>query len=554
MTIISHPQLLKKIGLNKPISILDLRSSIQKAKCERSLVEFIKCAWDIVEPGQPYVHNWHVNLICEHLEAISRGFIKDDDTVYNRLLINVPPGFTKSLLVAVFWPSWEWGPFNKPHMRYICASHSQDLSIRDGIRMRRLIQSDWYQSYWGDRVVMTGDQNQKTKFENTASGFRQSIAAGSITGVRGDRIIIDDPLSVDGASSDAIRESTKTWFLEAVPTRMNNMKKSAIVVIMQRLHEEDTSGIILNQDLGYDAIILPMRYESIRNYETQLGLKDPRTEEGELLFPERFPEDVVDRLERTMGPFAASGQLQQLPSPRGGGILKREWWQLWDRPVYPPLTFVCASLDTAYTEDSENDYSALTVWGVFTDDAPAELTGARLEGGNLYDYAMSGVARQYVEQYPKVIMTMAWARRLELHDLVTQVAATCKSMKVDRLLIEGKASGISVAQEIRRLYSREDWGVEIINPGKLDKVSRAYAIQHLFAEKLIYSPDKEWAESVMSQCEHFPKGKHDDLVDTVSQALTYLRKSGMLARPSEYQAEMIDSMKQNSNLKPLYDV
>ena len=136
--------------------------------------------------------------------------------------------------------------------RFLCASHSQSLAIRDSTKMRRLIQSEWYQSRWGDLVTLTGDQNAKTKFETTSMGFREAVAAGSITGSRGDIVIIDDPHSVEGAASDAMRASTIEWFLEAVPTRLNNPKKSAIVVIMQRLHEEDVSGVILNKSLGYD--------------------------------------------------------------------------------------------------------------------------------------------------------------------------------------------------------------------------------------------------------------------------------------------------------------
>ena len=269
----------------------------------------------------------------------------------------------KSLMTNVFWPAWEWGPRNMPHLRYVCASHSMNLATRDSTKMRRLIVSDWYQSLWGDRVVLTGDQNAKTKFENTSTGFREAVAAGGITGARGDRVIIDDPLSVEDASSDAVRESRKEWFLEAVPTRLNNPDRSAIIVIMQRLHEEDTSGLIIDKELGYDHIMLPMRFEPNRSMPTLLGVEDRRTEAGELLFPERFPEDVVERDERVMGPYAAAGQLQQNPEPRGGGIIKREWWQKWERKSYPPFDFILASLDTAYTVKEENDPSALTEIG-----------------------------------------------------------------------------------------------------------------------------------------------------------------------------------------------
>lgn len=204
----------------------------EKQRCEEFLVEFVRAAWHIVEPGNDFVYGWHIGSICDNLEAVTSGDIK-------RLLINVPPGMMKSLLVNVFWPAWEWGPCNIPHHRFVCTAHAQNLAIRDSTKMRRLILSDWYQQRWGDRVKMTSDQSAKTKFENLATVFREAVAFESMTGVRGDRVTIDDPHSVDSAGSDAMRASTIETFLEAVPTRLNNPKESAIVVIMQRLHEGD---------------------------------------------------------------------------------------------------------------------------------------------------------------------------------------------------------------------------------------------------------------------------------------------------------------------------
>jgi predicted phage terminase large subunit-like protein len=551
--LVRHPAIAKITGSNAPIDLEAELFKVRKRKCELSLAFFIKEAWSIIEPGQPYIHGWHIDFICAHLEAITRGEVREDGTPYNRLLVNVPPGTMKSLLIGVFWPAWEWGPQNMPHMRYVCASHSQDLAVRDGLRMRRLIQSEWYQKRWGDRVQLTGDQNQKIKFENTETGFRQAAAAGSITGSRGDRVIIDDPLSVDDAGSDAVRNSTNTWFLEAVPTRLNNPKTSAIIVIMQRLHEEDVSGIILEKQLGYDHIMLPMRYDPSRAAPTALGYEDPREIDGELLFPQRFPVEVVDRDERAMGPYASAGQFQQTPEPRGGGIIKREWWQLWEHDVFPPMDYIIASLDTAYTEKTENDMSALTVWGIFSNDMIAKPTKMVSRNGTLYEAAINE-GRSYAEQHPKLVLISAWAVRLPLHELVSKVAATCKSMRVDLLLIEAKASGISVSQELRRLYGNEDWGVQMINPGAQDKMARLYSVQHLFAEGMVYAPDRAWADQVITQCAQFPRAKHDDIVDTVSQALRHLRAAGLLTRSAEHLQQIEEGSRAKNTLKPLYDV
>lgn len=512
---------------------------IEIAEAEESLATFIQQAWHVIEPGQPYTHGWHIDFLCEHLEAITRGEIINGRT-YNRLLANVPPGTMKSLIVNVFWPAWEWGPQNMPHMRYVCAAHKvENLSARDSRRMRQLVTSDWYLQRWGDRVSLSKDQNEKLNFHNDQGGFRIATAITSLTGIRGDRVIIDDPHSVDSAASETQREAEVTTFLEAIPTRLNNPETSAIVVIMQRLHEEDISGVILDKGLDYDHIMLPMRYDPARAQATKLGYEDPREEDGELLFPERFPLHVVERDEKAMGPYAVAGQFQQEPTPRGGGVIKREWWTLWEGAAFPPVDYVIAALDTAYTTKSSNDFSALTVWGVFTGgDQKAQATRSVSVDGDL----VSMVRRTYTEEHPRLILMHAWQHRLELHELVLRVAESMKKMSVDKLLIENKASGYSVAQELRRMFGHEDWGVQLVDPKGQDKLARLYSVQHLFAEGLIYAPDRVWADMVINQCSVFPKGKHDDLVDTVSMAVRHIRETGMLVRSLEHIARVEDQM------------
>lgn len=508
---------------------------IERANAEDSLVEFIQQAWHVIEPGQPYTHGWHVDFICEHLEAITDG-VEIDGKPYNRLLANVPPGTMKSLILNVFWPSWEWGPRNMPHLRYVCAAHKvENLSARDSRRMRQLITSEWYQKRWGDRVSLAKDQNEKLNFVNSAQGFRIATSITSLTGIRGDRVLIDDPHSVDSASSEAQRESEVTTFLEAIPSRLNNPISSAIVVIMQRLHEEDVSGVILDKGLGYDHIMLPMRYDPGRAAPTKLGLEDPRSEEGELLFPSRFPLDVVERDERAMGPYASAGQFQQSPEPRGGGIIKRDWWQLWSESSYPPMDYIIASLDTAYTTKTENDPSAMTVWGVFSGGSQA-ATASRVASRD--GETVSNVVRTYSEEHPRVMLMAAWQERLEIHELVEKVRQTMQTYRVDKLLVENKASGHSVAQEIRRVYGYDDFAVQLIDPKGQDKMSRLYSVQHIFSEGLIFAPDRSWSDMVINQVAQFPRGKHDDLVDSASMAVRYLRETGMLVRGAEFTADL----------------
>lgn len=309
-----------------------------------SFAEFAKMAWHVLEPGTELKWGWSLDAICEHLEAVSNGEI-------NRLLMNVPPGCMKSLLTGVLWPAWEWGPRNMPSKRYLSTAHKQDLAVRDNMKARRLIQSQWYQERWD--VKLTSDQNAKTKFENSETGFREAMSFTSMTGSRGDRVICDDPLSVDDANSEAALHAAEITFTEALPTRVNN-DASAIVVIMQRLHDKDTSGIILKRELGYEHLCLPMRFEIERRCSTSIGFTDPRVKDGDLLFPERFSEKTVHQLEKNLGSYAAAGQLQQRPAPREGGMFKRHWFPV--IRAYPVGTRFIRGWDLAAT-DGAGDYT-----------------------------------------------------------------------------------------------------------------------------------------------------------------------------------------------------
>lgn len=290
--------------------------AIERELAKRSLAEFVKMAWPVLE-SDPYVHGWHIEAICEHLEAITSGQL-------NRLLINIPPGTMKSTLTSVFWPAWEWGPRGLSHHRIIGASHEEGLATRDNVKTRRLIESEWFQERWP--LSMTADQNQKTYFENNKNGFRQSCPVKSMTGKRGHRVIWDDPHSVEAALSAPLRETALRVFQETLPSRLVSPKKSAIVIVMQRLHENDVSGYILENDLGYEHLCLPMEFDPERRCTTSIGFKDPRKNEGELLFEARFPRDVIERDKKVMGTMAVAGQFQQRPAPRKGAFF--EWENL----------------------------------------------------------------------------------------------------------------------------------------------------------------------------------------------------------------------------------
>jgi predicted phage terminase large subunit-like protein len=296
------------------------RLLIERELAKKSLAEFVRMAWRVLEPTAELKWGWALDAICEHLEAVTSGEILN-------LLINVPPGMMKSLMVSVFWPAWGWGAIGRPDLRYLGTSYGFNLALRDNLKCKRLIESQWYQERWP--ITIRTDQNSKTKFENPWLGFREAMAFQSMTGSRGDRVILDDPLSVKGARSEADLLTAEITFTEALPTRINN-EESSQVIIMQRLHERDTSGLIISKELNYERLVLPMEFEQDRRCETSIGFTDPRTQDGELVFPERFSQEQVNDLKATMGSYAVAGQFQQRPAPREGGLFKRHWFNFVD--------------------------------------------------------------------------------------------------------------------------------------------------------------------------------------------------------------------------------
>jgi len=285
---------------NRGLSPAIFRSAAKKALAERHLQDFIRQSWHVVEPKTPFVSGWHMDAICEHLEAVVRGDI-------TRLLINIPPRHMKSLAVAVFGPAWAW--VEQPHLRWLFASYAESLSKRDSLKTRRLIQSPWYQARWADRYQLTSDQNEKLRFENSESGYRLATSVGGLgTGEGGDIIAVDDPHNTLGAESQAKREGALTWWDETMSTRLNDPKTGRIIIVMQRLHERDLAGHVLAQG-GYEHLCLPARFESKHptKSQTSLGFVDPRTEAGHPLWAEKYGESELADLEKRLGPYGVAG-------------------------------------------------------------------------------------------------------------------------------------------------------------------------------------------------------------------------------------------------------
>lgn len=502
------------------------------------LLAFVRYFWDVLEPATPFVSGFVLEGLCEHLEAVTFGEIRF-------LLANVPPGFCKSLLTDVYWPAWEWSAMKMPHLRYVAFSYSSSLTERDNDKFRDLMMSPKFKEMYDDlKLVKTG----ATKVTNTRHGFKFASSVGGVgTGERGDRIILDDPHNVKDSESEVVRSETIRWFRESMSSRMNNIQKSAVVIIMQRVHEDDVSGTILTLELPYCHYCVPMRYvwdadENGEPYETEIGWVDPRWSDdpeesnGLLAWPERFPDEEVQKLEYTLGEYATAGQLQQTPEPRGGGILKREYWQPWpaDRK-FPAFEYVFASLDGAFTEKEQNDPSALTIWGIWREGqyARAMLVFAwekflKFEGVKLLPEEGEN-QRDFME------------RQMKEWGLVEWTAHSMNYWRCDRLIIEAKASGISVAQALQARYQNRNWSVQLEDV-KGDKVARMIAVQPTFSQGLIYAPEygsKKWCDKCIDQAAVAPKSKYLDLTDSITQAVKHMRDIGILEYDEDVRAKML---------------
>lgn len=498
-----------------PRELLSLIEAEEKRRlAETSLYEFVKQAWAVVEPGVPFIDGWHLQIICEHLEAITNGELR-------RLLINIPPRHAKSTIVSVMWPCWEW--LTRPEEKYLCASYSGVLSTRDNVKARRLITSPWYQSLWADRFQLSGDQNQKTRFENDRTGYRiASSVGGTATGEGGSRLLLDDPHGAQDAQSDAMRDSSLEWFDMVWSTRLNNPKRDAMVTIMQRLHEQDVSGRILELG-GWEHVCLPAEYDGKKRTTVIFpDGYDPRAKKDSLLWPERFGETELIRLKQQLGEYGTAGQLQQDPVPRGGGILKTENFRLWpkDTPL-PQMEYVLQSYDCAFTEKTSGDPTAYSAYGVFTHKGTRNVMLLDAWDEHLgYPALRQKAVDEWHSEYGGN----------------NKVSPPIRARKPDRVLVEAKASGQSLLQDLR-LANVPAIGY---NPGNADKISRAHQSAPTLELGLIWIPESRknpgqfisWALSFVRQLAKFPVTDHDDYVDTFTQAIIYLKDEGWFELPA----------------------
>jgi predicted phage terminase large subunit-like protein len=439
------------------------------------LAAFTRKSFSTVDPGTPYSHNWHIDLIAEYLEACTRREIK-------RLIINIPPRYLKSVSVTVAWPAWLLG--KNPSERILAASYAHSLSLKHSTDCRLVVKSDWYNRTFPN-VVLTDDQDTKEKFVTTERGMRYATSvAGSVIGEGGNFLIVDDPHSAAGALSDTQRATANTWFDQSFATRLNDKENGVIVVIMQRLHANDLSGHLLEKG-GWEHLCIPAVAET--KTVLDFGRVKKTRESGDILHPEREGKDAIDRLKIALGSYAFAGQYQQRPAPADGGIYKADWFRRY-AVARDDYEMIVQSWDTASKAGQLNDPSCCTTWGV------------KRDGFDLLQVMV---------------------RRLEYPDLKALVMKQAADWQPDAILIEDKSSGQALLQDFRRETALPLIG---INPEK-DKITRASAESATVeAGKVALPTQAAWLTDYEMEMLTFPNAPHDDQVDSSTQFLKWIKE------------------------------
>lgn len=453
---------------------------LERVRLRNSLFEFVKDAWPLIEPVQAFVPNWHLEELCKILEEVTAGKIQ-------RVIINVPPGTLKSILISVFWTAWMWA--KAPGLRVLTASYGAHLTTRDNLRVRDIILSGWFQKLFPLKLVE--DQNTKTRFNTNKGGWRIATSVGGVgTGEHPDIIVIDDPTTAAQALSAPDRKTANDWFDGTISTR-GMTRNPRIVIVMQRLHADDLSGHLLARG-GWQHVCWPMRYVATRpKTEDDPGHtadpRDIRTVAGELLFPTLIPAEKVRLLELDLGPYGTAGQLQQAPSPEGGGLFKREWFKFLDESELKtdPVVRAARGWDTAATEGAGDWTRGVkigeTAAGRFVIFAPAS--------GQL---GPDGVDK-----------------------LMKATADADGSSVVQREEKEGGASGVTVIAARLKLLKGHDYkGVTISG----NKAVRAKPYRAQVEGGNVYLIRGPWNEEFIVEHTAFPTGSHDDYVDGASCA------------------------------------
>jgi predicted phage terminase large subunit-like protein len=433
-----------------------------------------------LNPQTTLATNWHLEVIAAKLTAVWQGEIR-------RLIINLPPRHLKSLMASMAFPAWCLG--HDPSAQILCVSYAQDLADKLARDCRSIVTSPWYRRVFPTRLAPHRQAVQE--FITTRQGYRLATSTGGVlTGRGADIILIDDPLKPEEALSKAQRQAANEWYDHTLYSRLNDKRHGAIVIIMQRLHEDDLVGHVFAQE-GWEVLSFPAIAEAdeVHRIETIWGAQCFRRRRGEALHPDREPLETLDRIRRTIGEYNFAGQYQQSPAPLGGGLVKAEWFKRYgekDRPER--FDRIVQSWDTANKATELSDFSVCTTWGV--------------RGKDLF---LLGLFR----------------RRLEYPALKRAVREQQSLFGANEVLIEDKASGTQLIQE---LIADGCHGVMRYQP-TCDKIMRLHAQTAMIENGFIYIPEAApWLAEYLHELTVFPKGKHDDQVDSTAQLLDWFKK------------------------------
>ena len=450
-----------------------------QALLRSDLSTFIQRSFYHLSPGGEYLHNWHIDLIAQKLKECADGRIK-------RLIINMPPRNLKSICASVGFPAWILG--RDASKQILCVSYGQDLSEKHARDCMSIMGSDWYQDIFPTRISKNKQSVQE--FLTTKRGARLSTSIGGVlTGRGADIIIIDDPLKPEEAISETSRKRVNDWYNNTLYSRLNSKENGCIIVIMQRLHEDDLTGYLMQED-GWEVLSLPSMAEEYENYQISTALKDYKVirNVGDALHPERESAEILTKMRNRMGEYNFAGQYQQRPTPMEGGLVKRKWFNLVDE-LPDKYDSVIHSWDTASKATEISDYSVCTIWGI--------------KGKNIY-------------------LIHVFRDRLEFPELERKIRSLAQDYSPKIILIEDKASGIQLLQKLKNDGIRQ---IKAIKP-EGDKVMRMNEQTATIENGFVHLPkNAAWLDLYLHEMTVFPYGKNDDQVDSTSQALHWFNQS-----------------------------
>src|SRR5215510_2745161 len=484
--------------------IKDLSPREYHAILRSDLGYFAECCFYELNPQAAFLPNWHIEVIAAKLAAVAQGKIP-------RLIINLPPRHLKSLIASIAFPAWCLG--HDPSAQILCVSYAQDLSDKLARDCRGIMMSSWYRQLFPTRLAAHRQAVQE--FITTRQGYRLATSTGGVlTGRGADIIAIDDPLKPEEALSKTLRQACNEWFVHTLYSRLNDKRTGAILLIMQRLHEDDLVGHVLGLE-PWEVLSFPATAEKDEEHriETIWRPRCFRRRQGEALHPEREPLEVLHRIRRTIGEYNFASQCQQSPAPLGGGLVKTEWFKR-HRDSDKPERFdrIVQSWDTANKATELSDFSVCTTWGV--------------KDKNVY---LIGLFR----------------RRLEYPELKRAVREQQSLFGAYEVLIEDKASGTQLIQE---LITDGCHGVTRYQSND-EKTMRMHAQTGVIENGFVHIPETApWLAEYLHELAVFPKGKHDDQADSTSQFLDWFKRPFPSQGIYEYYRQMAQQAEQRREL------